>query len=172
MRPIIRFSEDDWQKIRKLAHDRYYLKRKAGVPDTEATGCFAWDVLGVMGEAAFSRYYGTPMRQMATLGGDDGYDAVLSGYRIGVKATRARNRYLAPAKRDYPLQVHALALFRCLSKYAAEFTGWVTVERFMAEHEVRTLRQDRGPMRVMEIERLAHAGTLKSELLLIRNALV
>jgi len=120
------------------------------------------DIAGVKGEYAFAKAFDLPVQTWPGIGGDPGYDFVMHGRSVDVKATFYHNgRLLLPTwQEDHVADVLVLAV--CGAEVSrVTLAGWTSKKLFMKKAQRMQMRAD-GPFNlVMEQDQLLPMDTLE-----------
>src|SRR5687768_17027697 len=85
------------------------------------------DLVGVIAEGEFAKKYGFPLKDVRSDKRDPGWDFILDGRKIDIKATaRPDGNLLVPtaAKRPIVADIYVLAIVN-VGNETAEFVGWM-----------------------------------------------
>lgn len=172
MQLVFRPTEDEIKYIEEIGRAIYEAamrdRRKSANPATQTVLA---NIKGFAGEFYAAKAYEVPVRPIIGRP-DDGYDIVVAGYGVSVKASEfypdphlLNGNYCWPLKRD----VHALLLVQHDWPRLVRIGGWLTADRFIREHKVETFNDTWGPTRCVPLKGLEPPETLKPTLLMSRH---
>jgi hypothetical protein len=174
---ILALTEDEATYIDRIGRARFYSNLARGSPVNDPVGetdaeLIHKDICGFAAEFKAAQHYVTRFDPRIGRGLDPGYDILIAGLGVGVKA-RVRPHYdeLLIAKYRWPLKpaCRALLMARVDWPRTVEICGWVTKDRFVREHRLREFRKEWGKTRSMHMKQLAPYDTLKPLLELIAD---
>lgn len=98
------------------------------------------DLVGVIAEGEFAKKYGLPVDSVQSAQRDPGWDFILDGKKIDIKATSRKDGNLivhTAAKRPLSADIYVLAIVN-VGNETAEFIGWIE-QKDVRVAPVRTL---------------------------------
>ncbi len=150
---LVELDHYDFEKIDLLAKARGVGKRpnvknRRVTDETDQTV----DVAGVKGEYAFAKAFDLPIQTWPGIGGDPGYDFIMHGKSVDVKATFYRKgRLLLPTwQEDHLADVLVLAVV----DMHVTLAGWTSKKLFMKKAQRAQLRADGPSNLTMEQDQL------------------